>query len=107
MWMIDPKILCRKHLLGEHVEIHMLVGSLQRKRSIAGFLNQGILEPQNALKRHAALVAEMQLRGYKHASKLQDVPHGAPSGHVDQVSSLTALLARCEACSTRYNDLRS
>jgi hypothetical protein len=22
MWMIDPVLLCRKHLLGEHGEIH-------------------------------------------------------------------------------------
>jgi len=26
MWMLNPKALCRKHLMGEHVEIHMLVG---------------------------------------------------------------------------------
>jgi hypothetical protein len=28
MWMVPPKVMCRKHLLGEHVEIHMLAGSL-------------------------------------------------------------------------------
>ena len=23
MWMVNPRIMCRQHLLGEHVEIHM------------------------------------------------------------------------------------
>ena len=38
MWMVDPKKMCRKHLLGEHVEIHMMVGTLLKGRSIDGFL---------------------------------------------------------------------
>lgn len=32
MWVVNPKILCRKHLLGEHVELHMATGHLQRGR---------------------------------------------------------------------------
>lgn len=28
MWMVDPKIMCRKHLLGEHLELHMLAGCI-------------------------------------------------------------------------------
>lgn len=30
MWMIDPKLLCRKHLLGEHNEIHKHLPSFRR-----------------------------------------------------------------------------
>jgi hypothetical protein len=34
MWMVDPRLVCSKHLLGEHVELHMFVGCLlKRKRS--------------------------------------------------------------------------
>ena len=29
-WMVDPRLLCRKHLLGEHVENHMFIGTLKR-----------------------------------------------------------------------------
>ncbi len=64
MWMVDPKKMCRKHLLGEHVEIHMMVGTLLKGRSIDGFLERGLLEPQSARIRHDALAAEMQARGY-------------------------------------------
>lgn len=38
MWMLPPETMCRKHLLGEHVELHMLLGSLRRGKNIDGFL---------------------------------------------------------------------
>jgi hypothetical protein len=28
MWMVDPRIMCRNHLLGEHAEIHMFVWNI-------------------------------------------------------------------------------
>jgi hypothetical protein len=97
MWMIDPKKLCRKHLLGEHVEIHMMVGSLIKGRSLDGFIERGILEPQNALSRHAELVTEMRSRGYNHTSPLPD--HQCTiRGIVDKVKSEKDLVNRCPAC---------
>jgi hypothetical protein len=72
MWMVNPKRMCRKHLLGEHVELHMLLGSLRKNRSIQGFLDAGLLQPQAVNQRHEALVEEMEARGYKHSSPL---PH--------------------------------
>lgn len=36
MWNINPRYMCRKHLLGEHVETHMLVGSLRKEKSVQG-----------------------------------------------------------------------
>lgn len=38
MWMLPPETMCRKHLLGEHVELHMLLGTMKRGRRIDGFL---------------------------------------------------------------------
>ena len=38
MWMLPTAGMCRKHLLGEHVELHMLLGSLRRGKNIEGFL---------------------------------------------------------------------
>lgn len=63
--------MCRKHLLGEHLELHMLVGSLTKGRSIQGFLDNGLLEPQNLISRHNRLVKEMIFRGYKHNSPIK------------------------------------
>ena len=102
MWMIEPAIMCRKHLLGEHVELHMLVGSLQRGRSISGFLSRGLLEPQNIRERHAALVAEMTRRGYSHNSELAEYATDI-TGKVDREKSLRDLSGRCAECAKLSN----
>lgn len=37
MWLVPTRFVRRKHLLGEHVEHHMLVGSIHKGLSMAGF----------------------------------------------------------------------
>ena len=64
MWMLPTAGMCRKHLLGEHVELHMLLGSLRRGKSIEGFLSGGLVDPQCIFARHQELVAEMTRRGF-------------------------------------------
>ena len=59
MWMLPPAGMCRKHLLGEHVELHMLLGSLRRGKNIEGFLSGGLVDPQSIFARHEELVAEI------------------------------------------------
>ncbi len=71
MWMLPPEGMCRKHLLGEHVELHMLLGSMRRGKSIEGFLSGGLVDPQLVFARHEELVAEMLRRGFKHASPIE------------------------------------
>jgi Pyrimidine dimer DNA glycosylase len=43
MWLVDPRLMCSQHLLGEHVELHMLVGSLNRKKTSMAFYAAGWL----------------------------------------------------------------
>lgn len=70
MWMINPKHLCRKHLLGEHVECHMVIGSYT-KRGIEGLKGfDEFIELHNVLSRHNALAKEMLNRGYNHNSDM-------------------------------------
>jgi hypothetical protein len=64
--MIDPKLLCRKHLLGEHGEIHKHRHSFVKKHSIFGRIGQ--IEPESMQSRHDELAIEMVNRGYKHNS---------------------------------------
>lgn len=70
MWMLPPKGMCRKHLLGEHVELHMLLGSMRRGKNIEGFLSGGLVDPQLVFARHEELVIEMARRGFKHSSPI-------------------------------------
>ena len=65
MWMLPPETMCRKHLLGEHVELHMLLGSLRRGKNIDGFLAGKLVDPRRMFRRHGELVLEMERRGYR------------------------------------------
>lgn len=75
VWDVSPELLCRNHLLGEHNEIHSLWTIITENR--AGYSRHpetlrwvGRLAALYA--RHAAIVAEMRKRGYKHASLLDE-----------------------------------
>ena len=100
MWMVSPRVMCRKHLLGEHLELHMLNGSLRSGKSIAGFLDKKLLEPSALAYRHRELVKEMRNRGYKHESPLIAIKglKKFSAFKVDKVASLKELALRCKAC---------
>jgi hypothetical protein len=100
MWMVEPRHMCRSHLLGEHRECHALYGCISLGRSIAGHLSRGQLEPQNLKTRHDTLADEMLRRGYRHMSPLEEVPD-APKGRVDRDISLKELMRRCGKCRGR------
>ena len=100
MWLVDPAGMCRQHLLGEHVELHMLVGTLERGKSIQGFLDGGLIDTSKIRARHTDLTVEMMFRGYKHKSPLSFV-HDDPDGYVDVDGNLEELHRRCEDCKSR------
>jgi hypothetical protein len=97
MWLVDPRLMCSQHLLGEHVELHMLVGSLNRNRNIDGFLRGGLVELRSVRRRHAELVAEMQHRGFRHRSPLPQF-RNRRAGQVDRIANLKELARRCAEC---------
>jgi hypothetical protein len=73
IWDIEPSVLCRQHLLGEHRELHALWAVLTKDKR--GYANhpetrrwRGKLRA--LYLRHEALVGEMQRRGYNHQSDL-------------------------------------
>lgn len=75
IWDLPPEQLCRQHLLGEHRELHGIWSVLTTgKRGYAR--HPETLRWRGKLRalwlRHEALVAEMQHRGYRHASPLDE-----------------------------------
>lgn len=98
MWMLEPSILCRQHLLGEHVELHMLVGTIRRGVSLTGYLARGLIDTAKISARHDALVEEMTRRGYNHKSPLEYDDELA-LGSVDLEASMLELMRRCSRCS--------
>lgn len=103
-WLCNPKILCRKHLLGEHVEIHMFVGHINKGKKVTKFLSNNLLEVESLESRHEELVKEMVSRGYKHNSPFQGLlPHNIPNTKIDKMSALTELVNRCPECQKNFH----
>lgn len=110
MWTVDTKVLCMQHLLGEHVELHMLVGTILAGVSIQGYLDKGLLEPMMIRERHEALAQEIKRRanGKKsmvHSSALPDYSFPEMKlGFVDAESNYLELAHRCPDCRKRIHE---
>ena len=102
MWMTDVTKMCRKHLLGEHVEHHMFVGSLHK--DLTGYVANGLLQAASLTQRHDIIAAEMTRRGYTHRSPLPQhtVPLQLQSSTVDTVRSTQDLTTRCSECAALH-----
>lgn len=75
VWDVPPKCLCRKHLLGEHRELHGLWNILTKHKGKGGYsqhpeTKRWVGREKALYLRHEALVVEMISRGYKHLSPL-------------------------------------
>ncbi|MBN2420973.1 hypothetical protein JXB27_01705 [Candidatus Woesearchaeota archaeon] len=107
MWMIDPKLLCRKHLLGEHGELHKFIPSFKKKIKVHGRISPKVqIEPKSYEKRHNQLVKEMLRRGYSHNSKLKApdfsyLPKEHRNAKVNINISIGDLKKRCKECKKR------
>ena len=99
MWLVDPKKMCRKHLLGEHVELHMLVSSIKRGISLQGFVDNKLIDTTKIQARHEELAEEITRRGYSHKSPLQyEDKIRVGVGIVDPAVSMKELHRRCPDC---------
>jgi Pyrimidine dimer DNA glycosylase len=82
IWDLDPRVLCDRHLLGEHRELHAIWSILTTGKT--GYAHhpetlrwRGRLAALYA--RHDEQIAEMDRRGFRHASPLdRRLATGAP-----------------------------
>lgn len=105
MWLVDPEMLCDNHLLGEHKELHQLVGHIQAGNTavIEGHASKNQIDTSKILERHEELVEEMERRGFNHRSPLE-YEDELSLGEVDLDENLEDLLHRCEKCRHRYEE---
>ena len=104
MWMVNPRIMCRQHLLGEHVEIHMFIGTLNQKKSVKGYLEKGLLEIHNLYTRHEELVEEMKRRSYNHYSEVDEKWKLVEKvGTINKEKNVAELVNRCPKCERRHS----
>jgi hypothetical protein len=99
LWMVDPVLLCRKHLLGEARETHALAGIIIHGMPLSGtkYISNGLVEVHNIRNRHDALAKEMVRRGYNHKSPLPEF-NSWVEGHVNVSDNLKELSRRCPEC---------
>ena len=109
MWMVDPKMMCRQHLLGEHNEIHKHRHVFIKKYSIKNRVKSGNIqiEPESTQKRHDELAQEMLKRGYNHKSPytqpdISHLPDEQRKAKVDKDKSAIELTTRCKKCWRRH-----
>jgi hypothetical protein len=109
MWMIDPTLLCNKHLLGEHGEIHKHKHSFVKKHNIRGRIIPIVqIEPSSMQVRHDALATEMAARNMNHQSiyEMPDISYldtVYKEAIVDIAESIIDLTTRCAECARRIN----
>lgn len=105
--MVHPSLLCNKHLLGEHVEHHMFIGTIRKGISINGYILNGLVEPDQIVARHDVLATEMEKRGMNHKTPIQtedlimmrdyNIKHPTIQ-RVNADYNLNDLKTRCERC---------
>ncbi|MGI9077451.1 MAG: pyrimidine dimer DNA glycosylase/endonuclease V [Gemmatimonadaceae bacterium] len=103
IWDVEPELLCRQHLLGEHRELHGLwIILAQGKRGYSAHpeTRRWVGKLAALYSRHELLVKEMERRGYAHASPLSpELATGSSDQEVviNTVAEQLALL-RGKAC---------
>jgi len=107
--MVNPKIMCQNHLLGEHVEHHMFVGSLKRKISMSGYIKNNLLEILSLKERHDLIAEEINKRGGNHKSPLlittslySYLPKEEIEYTINRQMALNDLISRCPLCYNNY-----
>jgi len=109
MWDVNPAIMCRQHLLGEHSELHMFIGTFRKRISFKGYLANGLIDTNKVKQRHEQLVTEMTKRGYNHRSPIDeqlcaDMATQFKNTEYDfsVEANLKELLRRCDRCRQNY-----
>ena len=111
MWMVNTNLMCNQHLLGEHCECHMFLGTLKKGLHLDGYVDKNCLELSSLKKRHDLLANEMILRGMNHKTPL-NYPNSYSFGQskyvkrskVNKKKSYLDLIFRCKECKKRINN---
>jgi hypothetical protein len=112
MWGVSTELMCDQHLLGEHNEMHMLVGSIRKHphgEAIArGHAEKGQINTALIQERHDDLAGEMEQRGMSHDSPMDyddDLDVGVVDAERDPMFGATnlkdELADRCIDCRKR------
>jgi len=97
MWGIEPKMLCNKHLLGEHVEMHMFRGTIIKGIKVDGYIENGLVVLGKIKERHDIIAAEMVKRKMNHKTPLNKFEEGV-GGKINISNNIEDIRKRCKEC---------
>jgi hypothetical protein len=97
MWNVSPRKMCNQHILGEHLEMHMFIGSIRKGIKLDGYISKGLVETNYIKSRHDILVKEMIRRGMTHNSPMDNF-ECEPLGKVNKAENEIVLSSRCNKC---------
>lgn len=113
MWMLNPRILCTKHLTIEHDDIHRLINLLITDSRIEDYDFIDNIQFKGVIKRHDAIVCELLRRNIFHTTPLEkndinieNIPDHMKSYVVDSKLSLKDLLIECNRCKMNVIQLK-
>jgi hypothetical protein len=106
-WNVNPKLMCDQHLLGEHVEHHMFVGTLNKGISVKGYLERGLLNINSLKERHDRIAEEMIKRGMNHNSPLPKYKKSQKEYEINFLLNIKELHNRCIKCRRRIDERKS
>lgn len=81
--------------------MHMFAGTLKKGISVAGYVNDGLIEVDKIYSRHDELAEEMTRRGMNHKSPMPEGLVLKPAGWIDNFANLKELCRRCPDCRAR------
>lgn len=102
IWNVNPELMCREHILGEHLECHMFIGCINKNKNIKGYIKNGLVEIHNLKQRHNQLAEEIKKRGYKHKSPLPKF-RSYRAGKINKFKSINDLKNRCKECANNHS----
>lgn len=111
MWLVDPRIMCKNHLLGEHREMHQVKGTVEKHKHgeniLKGLADTNAIDTLLIKARHDTLVKEMKRRGWTgHSTPMDEVDNQYGGiGKIDKEENLELILERCKECRERYEKI--
>lgn len=101
-WLADPELMCKQHLLGEHLEAHIFLSKMQKGYSLEGFRKGSMFFGAEYIKYRHDKIAKLLKQPHKTPLWLGDLeevnyPLRNPNER-DFAKSNSDLYGRCQKC---------
>lgn len=104
--MTDPNLMCSKHRVGEHGEIHKHRHNFEKQHNISGRIYPEIqIEPESMKKRHDQLAAFMDHKSEFSQPDLSYLPDDQRYAKVNVMESYRELCRRCPECRAKIEKI--